>query len=68
MTIKDLIKAEVDNVADEKLDELYDVVRKYSRAELSEPTLMDRLREIEIDAPEDFASNFDLYLNGEKSV
>lgn len=27
---------------------------------------MARLREIKIDGPEDFASNFDLYMSGEK--
>jgi hypothetical protein len=66
MTIKDLIKAEVENVEEDRLDELYGMVRSFSRKEASKPSLMSRLREIQIDAPEDFAENFDLYLNGEK--
>jgi len=68
MTIKDLIKAEVDKVEEERLDELYGIVREYSRDKDSEPTLMDRLMQIQIDGPEDLAANFDLYLSGEKSV
>jgi hypothetical protein len=68
MTIKDLIKAEVDKVEEERLDELYRVVQKYSRDETSESTLMDRLMQIQIDGPEDFAANFDLYASGEKRV
>lgn len=66
MTIKDLIKAEVDKVEEERLDELYRIVRTYSSDEGSESTLMDRLMQIQIDGPEDFAANFDLYASGEK--
>jgi len=68
MTIKELIKAEVDKVEEERLDELYRVVQTYSRDEISESTLMDRLMQIQIDGPEDFAANFDLYASGEKRV
>jgi hypothetical protein len=67
---KELIKAEIDRVDEERLDELYDLVRRFARGKGSKekPTLMDRLKEIEIDAPEDFATHFDLYLNGEKGA
>lgn len=67
---KELIKAEIDRVDEERLDELYDLVRRFTRGKRSKekPTLMDRLKEIEIDAPEDFATHFDLYLNGEKGA
>ena len=34
----------------------------------NKPTLMSQLKSIQIDAPEDFAANLDLYLSGEKSV
>ncbi|HEV2851363.1 MAG TPA: hypothetical protein VHC97_01015 [Thermoanaerobaculia bacterium] len=67
MTTKDLIKAEIDRVEEERLDELYDVVKLFSRAPGQEkPSLMSRLREIKIDAPEDFSTNLDLYMSGEK--
>lgn len=67
---KELIKAEIDRVDEERLDELYDLVHRFTRGTGSKekPTLMDRLTEIEIDAPEDFATHFDLYLNGEKGA
>jgi hypothetical protein len=66
---KELLKAEIDRVDEERLDELYDLIRKFTRkAGTGErPTLMERLTEIQIDAPEDFAAHFDLYLSGEKS-
>lgn len=64
---KELIKAEIDKVDEGRLGELYDIVRSFTRPERSErPSLLERLQEIEIDAPEDFASNFDLYVSGEK--
>jgi hypothetical protein len=67
---KELIKEEIDRVEEERLDELYELVRRFTRGKRSGEgaTLMDRLKEIEIDAPEDFATHFDLYLNGEKGA
>jgi hypothetical protein len=67
---KELIKEEIDRVDEERLDELYELVRRFTRGKTSKErsTLMDRLSEIEIDAPEDFATHFDLYLNGEKGA
>ena len=57
---KELIKAEIDRVDEDRLDELYEVVRHFTRGKWSKekPTLMDRLTEIEIDASEDFAASF----------
>jgi hypothetical protein len=72
MTLKELIKAEVDEVSEERLDELYILVRQFNEVppspSESRPSLMSRLKRIKIDAPEDFAANLDLYLSGEKSV
>jgi hypothetical protein len=48
---KEFIKADLDRVDEDGLET---------------STLMDRLVKIKIDGPEDFASHFDLYLNGEK--
>ena len=66
--MKDLIKVEVDKVEEERLDELYGVVKSFARPPIrpERPSLMSRLREIQIDAPEDFAANLDLYMSGEK--
>jgi hypothetical protein len=67
---KEFIKAEIDRVDEDRLDELYDLIRRFTREEGSKqkPTLMDRLMQIQIDGPEDFASNFEQYLNGEKGA
>jgi hypothetical protein len=69
MISKEQIKSEIEKVPDNRLEELYSVVRTYS-----EPTgngdgrsLMSKLREITIDGPDDFAENIDLYLSGEKT-
>jgi hypothetical protein len=68
MTTKELIKSEIDNISDEDLDELYRLVKKFARSKMrnANSSLMSRLRDIQIEAPEDFAINHDLYLNGEK--
>ena len=70
MTTKELIKAEIDNLSDEHVDELYKMIKSFpqSKTSTSSPGLLAKLKRIKIDAPEDFASNLDLYLSGEKSV
>ena len=70
MTTKELIHAEIEKLSEEDLEKLYGVVKSFTRSKASErkPSLMSRLRRIKIQAPEDFAANFDLYLSGEKRV
>lgn len=70
MVTRETIKSEVEKVPDEKLEELYRVVRNFSREKASGTAggFLSRLSRIQIEGPEDFASNFDLYLNGEKSI
>jgi acyl-CoA-binding protein len=55
---KELIKAEIDRVDEEHLDELYDLIQSFTRGKRSGegPTLMDRRMKIKIDAPEDLAT------------
>ena len=67
---KELIKSEIEKVPEERLDELYEVVKNYTRGEPSAngKPLLTRLSAISIDGPEDFAENLDLYLSGEKSI
>ncbi len=69
MISKELIKSEIEKVPDNRLEELYSLVKTYSQ-----PTgngdgrsFMAKLREIAIDGPDDFAENIDLYLTGENS-
>ena len=70
MITKEEIKSEIEKVPEERLAELYQIVRRFtqSRPLSSPPTLMSKLRRVRISAPPDFSENFDLYLSGEKTV
>ena len=70
MITKEIIKSEVERVPEERLEELYEVVKIYSRAESESNggTLFSKLRDVTIDGPEDFSENLDLYLSGEKTI
>jgi hypothetical protein len=67
MTTKELIKAEIDNVDDKYLDELYSIIKNFVEAKTipQEGSFMSRLKRIKINAPEDFSVNLDLYVSGE---
>jgi hypothetical protein len=68
MTAKDNIKAEIDSLNEEYLDELYLLIKDFaqSKQHLKKPSFMSKLKQIKIDAPEDFASNLDSYLAGDE--
>jgi hypothetical protein len=70
MVTKEIIKSEIERVPEERLEELYEVVKVYSRAETESNgnTLFSKLRKIKIQGPEDFSENLDLYLSGEKTI
>ena len=70
MVTKEIIKSEIERVPEERLEELYEVVKIYSRTETESNggTLFSKLRNITIDGPEDFSENLDLYLSGEKTI
>jgi hypothetical protein len=70
MVTKEEIKSEVEKVPDERLPELYRLVKRFteSKPASSQPTLMAKLKRIRIDAPADFSENIDLYLSGEKTI
>ena len=63
-----MIYGEIDQIEEKDLDDLYQVIRQFMQSKQSpkKPSLMANLRRIQIDAPEDFATNLDLYLSGEK--
>jgi hypothetical protein len=67
---KEEIKSEVEKVPDERLPELYQIVKRFAQSEQSssKPTLMSKLRRIRISAPPDFSENIDLYLSGKKAI
>ena len=70
MVTKEIIKSEIERVPDERLEELYEVVKIFSRTETGKngSTLFTKLKKISIDGPVDFSENLDLYLSGEKTI
>jgi hypothetical protein len=69
MTTKDLIQAEIEHLSEQELYEVYKMVKEFTQSkQTGKQSLMSKLRSIRIDAPEDFSTNFDLYLTGEKSA
>lgn len=70
MTTKELIYSEIEQIEEVWLKDLYQVITLFvqSKQPQKKPGLMTKLRQIQIDAPEDFAANLDLYLSGEKNA
>lgn len=70
MVTKEIIKSEIERVPEERLEQLYEVVKTYTRTETENNggTLFSKLKKISIDGPEDFSENLDLYLSGEKTI
>lgn len=70
MITKETIKSEIEKVPEERLDELFRVVRAFTivRPESDGQSFLAKLKNIRIDAPADFSANLDQYSNGEKSV
>lgn len=62
------IKKEVERVPNERLDELYDIVKGFTRPRKrkSKEEFLASMQEISINAPPDFAANIDDYLYGGK--
>ena len=76
MSKRDEIKAEIDKVAEEHLEQLHQLIKgfpenvlhlKKSERKDSRP-LLKKLQDIKIDGPVDFAENWNLYVTGEKSI
>jgi len=70
MSTKERIHAAVDHVAEKDLEDLYRLINDFlaARTVPSEPGILAKLAQVKIDAPTDFAANFELYANGEKRV
>ncbi len=62
MTVKQLIHAEIDNIPDEELDEVYQLIKEFRDKNKSKKKgILSKLKEIKIQASEDFSVNFDNY-------
>ena len=70
MSTKELIEAEIQYMDESQLNELYRIVKQIAetKPKVSSPSLMSKLKQVKIQAPEDFATNLDLYASGEKRV
>ncbi len=70
MSTKELIEAEIQSMDENQLDELYKIVKQITgmKPRVSSSSLMSKLKQVRIQAPEDFATNLDLYASGEKRV
>jgi hypothetical protein len=71
MSTKELIRAELDRLDESDLQEVYRVVRDFAnRAPAAEKQagLLTKLKEIRIEASEDFSKNILLHRRGEKSL
>lgn len=68
MTTRDAIEAQLDHLTDRELEEIYRLIEAFvqSKRDTSGGSLMEQLRSIRIDGPEDFSTNLDLYMSGEK--
>jgi len=68
MTTKELIVTELGALNEKDLNELYPIIKSFieSRKDPSQPSLMSKLKRIQIDAPPDFVTQLDLYMSGEK--
>ncbi len=67
MNIREEIVAKVQNLPESVLPQVFDFVEKLEKPD-EKPGLLKRLQKIKIQGPPDFAENFDLYANGEKSI
>ena len=70
MTTKELLLREIEQLNEEELEALFALVREFlDQKDIGQADdILMRIGEIQIDGPEDFAENFDLYLSGEKSL
>ncbi len=62
MTTKELIYGEIDQIEEVYLEDLHQIITLFiqSKQPQKKPGLMTKLRQIQIDAPEDFAANLDV--------
>ena len=70
MTTKELLLREIEQLNEEELEALFALVQEFLEqkdGDSAEDFLI-QLGKIQIDGPEDFAENHDLYLSGEKSI
>jgi hypothetical protein len=69
MTTKERIQAELEHLSEEDMAELLRVIQNRVQAGTGrKPGLLSKLRQVQINAPEDFATNLEQYESGEKQI
>jgi hypothetical protein len=73
MTTKERVVAELSKFNDDEMSQLLKIVEQMAQKEAEpvspgKPGLLSKLKQIKIDAPEDFAANLDAYMSGEKQI
>ena len=61
MTLREQIDTELDRLSEQELDALYPIVQRFieARKNAGKTGIMNRLRQIKIEAPADFSINLD---------
>ncbi len=69
MISKEVIKKEIDNIPEERLGELHQLIKEFTKSKnaRNKGNLMAKLRQIKIQGPKDFSKNIDAYLSREIS-
>ncbi len=67
MTTKDRLMREIDQLDEDELQALFALIQEFLAQRVSDDagTFLERLSNVQIDGPVDFAQNLDLYLAGE---
>lgn len=73
MTTKERLQAEIEHLSEDDMAELLRVIQGRTHAHMQagegrKPGLLGKLRQVQIDAPEDFAANLNQYASGEKRL
>ena len=67
MNVRELIFEEINLLGEDRLEELYAVIRNFVKSEKGKKqSFMSKLRQIRIEGPEDFSANIDSYIMGRK--
>ena len=73
MTTKERVVAQLSHLDEDKMNRLLKIVEHMAQKESQpysprKPGLLSQLKQIKIEAPEDFAANLDAYMSGEKRI
>jgi len=73
MTTRERVEAQLSNLDEGEMNQLLKIIEQMAQKEQQPvssqtPGLLSKLKQIKIEAPEDFAANLDAYTSGEKRI